>query len=71
MESWVKESGILGGGGKEPTIVSPKQYKTRFREAMDRYFLLVPDPWTHLTLNTESENNPSAVHNATQIDENE
>jgi hypothetical protein len=48
LESWVKESGILGGGGKEPTIVSPKQYKNRFRDAMDRYFLLVPDPWTHL-----------------------
>ena len=37
LESWVKESGFLGGGGKEPTIVSPKLYKNRFREAMDRY----------------------------------
>ncbi|ORY98089.1 hypothetical protein BCR43DRAFT_260756 [Syncephalastrum racemosum] len=46
LESWVKESGILGGGGKEPTIVSPKQYRRRFREAMDRYFLMVPDFWT-------------------------
>ncbi|CAI2200095.1 20738_t:CDS:2, partial [Funneliformis geosporum] len=35
LESWVKESGFLGGGGKEPTIVSPRQYKNRFREAMD------------------------------------
>ncbi|KAK9768053.1 Mitochondrial distribution and morphology protein 12 [Basidiobolus ranarum] len=43
LESWVKESGILGGGGKEPTIVSPRQYKVRFREAMERYFLMVPD----------------------------
>ncbi|KAJ2466380.1 Mitochondrial distribution and morphology protein 12 [Coemansia sp. RSA 2337] len=34
---------ILGGGGKSPTIVSPKQYKKRFREAMERYFLMVPD----------------------------
>ena len=46
LESWVKESGILGGGGKEPTIISPKQYRLRFREAMDRYFLMVPDFWT-------------------------
>jgi len=36
LESWVKESGFLGGGGK-PTIVSPRLYKNRFREAMDRY----------------------------------
>ncbi|ORZ33219.1 phosphatidylinositol-4-phosphate 5-kinase-domain-containing protein [Catenaria anguillulae PL171] len=41
LETWVKETGLLGGG--EPTIVSPKQYKTRFRDAMDRYFLMVPD----------------------------
>ncbi|KAJ3024266.1 1-phosphatidylinositol-3-phosphate 5-kinase [Thoreauomyces humboldtii] len=43
LESWVKESTFLGGGGKEPTIVSPRQYKNRFREAMERYFLMVPD----------------------------
>lgn len=46
LESWVKESGLLGGGGKEPTIVSPKQYQTRFRDSMDKYFLMVPDKWT-------------------------
>lgn len=46
MESWVKESGILGGGGKGPTIVSPRQYRIRFREAMERYFLMVPDEWS-------------------------
>jgi len=40
LESWVKESGFLGGGGKEPTIVSPRQYKNRFREAMDRYLII-------------------------------
>lgn len=31
----------LGGAGKEPTIVTPKQYKQRFRSAMERYFPLV------------------------------
>ncbi|KAI9321425.1 hypothetical protein BX666DRAFT_975714 [Dichotomocladium elegans] len=46
LESWVKESGILGGGGKGPTIVSPRQYRIRFREAMERYFLMVPDQWS-------------------------
>ncbi|KAJ2617282.1 Mitochondrial distribution and morphology protein 12 [Coemansia sp. RSA 1365] len=43
LESWVKKAGILGGGGKGPTIDSPKQYKNRFRDAMERYFLMVPD----------------------------
>ncbi|CRL00836.1 CLUMA_CG014086, isoform A [Clunio marinus] len=28
-----------------PTIVSPNVYKTRFIEAMDRYFLAIPDRW--------------------------
>ncbi|KAG9038840.1 1-phosphatidylinositol-3-phosphate 5-kinase [Tulasnella sp. JGI-2019a] len=46
LESWVKETTFLGGGGRgEPTIVTPKQYKTRFRNAMERYFFLVPDRW--------------------------
>lgn len=31
-----------------PTIVSPKIYKSRFIEAMDRYFLAVPDRWEGL-----------------------
>ncbi|KAK9701115.1 Mitochondrial distribution and morphology protein 12 [Basidiobolus ranarum] len=48
LESWGNESGILGGGGKEPTIVSPRQYKVRFREAMERYFLMVPDKFCDL-----------------------
>lgn len=46
LENWVKEKGLVGGSGtKKPTVVTPKQYKTRFREAMDRYILMVPDPW--------------------------
>lgn len=32
-----------------PTIVSPIVYKNRFIEAMDRYFLAVPDRWEGLT----------------------
>lgn len=42
LESWVKESAFLGGAGKgEPTIVTPKQYRSRFLGAMERYFPLV------------------------------
>ncbi|CAE5963743.1 unnamed protein product [Arabidopsis arenosa] len=47
LETWVKASGILGGPkNASPTIVSPKQYKRRFRKAMTTYFLTVPEPWT-------------------------
>jgi len=43
LESWVKDASFLGGGAHrgEPTIVTPKQYKARFRSAMERYFPLV------------------------------
>ena len=44
LESWVKEKGLVGGGGvgREPTVITPKQYKNRFREAMERYILMAP-----------------------------
>ncbi|CAO2169158.1 unnamed protein product [Urochloa humidicola] len=44
LETWVKASGILGGPKNEsPTVISPMQYKKRFRKAMSKYFLTVPD----------------------------
>ncbi|CAH9104890.1 unnamed protein product [Cuscuta epithymum] len=47
LETWVKASGILGGPkNASPTVVSPKQYKKRFRKAMTTYFLTVPDQWS-------------------------
>ncbi|XP_076881896.1 putative 1-phosphatidylinositol-3-phosphate 5-kinase FAB1C [Bidens hawaiensis] len=47
LETWVKASGILGGPkNTSPTIISPKQYKRRFRKAMTSYFLTVPDQWS-------------------------
>ncbi|KAG7843496.1 hypothetical protein KL942_000592 [Ogataea angusta] len=47
LESWVKEKGLVGGTGvgKEPTVITPKQYKNRFREAMERYILMAPGPF--------------------------
>ena len=43
LETWVKSAGILGGGaGREPTIISPKQYCRRFRAAIGSYFTVVP-----------------------------
>ncbi|KAM0917076.1 hypothetical protein ACQ4PT_009758 [Festuca glaucescens] len=47
LETWVKASGILGGPKNEmPTVISPVQYKKRFRKAMSRYFVAVPDQWS-------------------------
>ena len=42
LETWVKSSGFLGGGGKVPTIISPVWYMRRFRLAMRAYFTPVP-----------------------------
>ncbi|XP_055606163.1 putative 1-phosphatidylinositol 3-phosphate 5-kinase isoform X9 [Uranotaenia lowii] len=53
VESMLKQSVIMGGHGKLPTVISPKMYKNRFREAMNRYFLLMPDRWGGLAF-TES-----------------
>ncbi|KAF9093343.1 1-phosphatidylinositol-3-phosphate 5-kinase [Mortierella sp. AD031] len=41
LESWVKDA----VGSKEPTIVSPAQYRKRFRSAMSRHLDMVPDRW--------------------------
>ncbi|XP_008797353.2 1-phosphatidylinositol-3-phosphate 5-kinase FAB1A-like isoform X2 [Phoenix dactylifera] len=47
LETWVKASGFLGGPkNASPTVISPKQYKKRFRKAMSAYFLVVPDQWS-------------------------
>uniref|UniRef100_T1E1T0 1-phosphatidylinositol-3-phosphate 5-kinase n=1 Tax=Cupiennius salei TaxID=6928 RepID=T1E1T0_CUPSA len=48
VEMLIKSSGILGGHGKLPTVVSPELYRMRFCEAMDSYFLWIPDRWTGL-----------------------
>jgi 1-phosphatidylinositol-3-phosphate 5-kinase len=45
LEMVVKSTGLLGGQKILPTIVSPELYRSRFCEAMERYFLAVPDEW--------------------------
>lgn len=54
LESWVKEKGLVGntGIGKEPTVITPKQYKNRFREAMERYILMAPGVYYQGTTNS-------------------
>jgi hypothetical protein len=46
-------------GQNIPTIISPQNYKTRFRLAMERYFMVCPDHASKLSLlsqNTAPEN---------------
>ncbi|KAK3336752.1 hypothetical protein B0T19DRAFT_50207 [Cercophora scortea] len=47
LESWIKDRGFAGGGRNKPTVTSPKEYKSRFREAMARYILQSPNCWHH------------------------
>lgn len=51
LETWVKTTVILGGArNSTPTVISPMQYKKRFRKAMSTYFLMVPDQWSPPTI---------------------
>ncbi|KAI1267732.1 hypothetical protein F5Y18DRAFT_309440 [Xylariaceae sp. FL1019] len=45
LESWIKDRGFAGGNRNRPTVTSPKEYKSRFREAMARYILQAPNCW--------------------------
>ncbi|KAI9891764.1 MAG: 1-phosphatidylinositol-3-phosphate 5-kinase [Vezdaea aestivalis] len=45
VEFWIKDRGFGGGGTRAPTVTSPKEYKSRFREAMARYVLHAPNCW--------------------------
>lgn len=58
LETWVKSTGIMGFRGKIPTVISPKQYKLRFRDAMWMYFIMSPNKFTqviHPLLEDENE----------------
>jgi 1-phosphatidylinositol-3-phosphate 5-kinase len=43
LETWVKSS--LVPKNVLPTVISPKEYKRRFRKFMSLHFLCVPDIW--------------------------
>ncbi|GAB2225600.1 hypothetical protein Droror1_Dr00006397 [Drosera rotundifolia] len=64
LETWVKASGILGGPKNvSPTVISPKQYKKRFRKAMTTYFLMIPDQWSPLTITPSKSQNDLSEEN--------
>ncbi|KAF9951289.1 hypothetical protein BGZ70_001044 [Mortierella alpina] len=45
----------LRGAKDNVTVLPPQQYKARFREAMERYFLAVPDKWSKTAAEQEQE----------------
>ncbi|XP_010555713.1 PREDICTED: putative 1-phosphatidylinositol-3-phosphate 5-kinase FAB1D [Tarenaya hassleriana] len=44
LETWVKSS-LVVPKNLLPTVISPKEYKKRFRKFMSTHFLCVPDHW--------------------------
>lgn len=44
LETWVKSS-LYVPKNQSPTVISPKEYKKRFRKFMSAHFLCVPDNW--------------------------
>lgn len=45
LETWVKAS-LVVPKNVLPTVISPREYKKRFRKFMTKYFLTVPDDWS-------------------------
>ncbi|KAK8450312.1 hypothetical protein SEVIR_6G004400v4 [Setaria viridis] len=45
LETWVKTS-LVVPKNVSPTVISPREYKKRFRKFMAKYFLTVPDTWS-------------------------
>ncbi|KAI1647622.1 uncharacterized protein F4817DRAFT_336375 [Daldinia loculata] len=69
LESWIKDRGFAGGGRNKPTVTSPKEYKSRFREAMARYILEAPNCWHQPSVPLPVSRPPRAEVNAARRDE--
>ena len=69
LETWVKASMVVPKN-ELPTVISPKEYKKRFRKFMARYFLAVPLSWNcdHCSPScifcVDSKRNSAKIHNA-------
>jgi len=55
FENLLKSSGIMGGKGVDPTVISPDQYKLRFREAINFYVIPVPHKYSNYYLRNPVE----------------
>ncbi|KAJ5673020.1 hypothetical protein N7507_002147 [Penicillium longicatenatum] len=68
LESWIKDRGFAGGGRNRPTVTSPREYKSRFREAMARYVLQAPSCWHQLQPSAMYRYPQGEVSNVTELD---
>ncbi|KAJ5267584.1 hypothetical protein N7478_010392 [Penicillium angulare] len=71
LESWIKDRGFAGGNRNRPTVTSPKEYKSRFREAMARYVLQAPSfpsCWHQFQASAMYRYPQGEVSNVTELD---
>ena len=59
LETMVKAS-LVVPKNESPTVISPRDYKKRFRKFMSKHFLTVPDDWS--TENPPSVDCKSCAH---------
>jgi len=59
IEKWVKSQ----QGIEQPTVIAPKDYKIRFRNAMWNYFVMVPNKFTNI-INPKEEESTNTWENA-------
>ena len=59
LETIVKSTkGLVTEGLHQPTVIAPQDYKTRFRTAMWKYFVLVPSKGTQFTCSVSQKRQP-------------
>ncbi|KAK1371873.1 1-phosphatidylinositol-3-phosphate 5-kinase [Heracleum sosnowskyi] len=68
LENWVKSS--LVPRNQMPTVISPKEYKKRFRKFITTHFVSVPDHWCS-QISSNPGYNDSSSHGKSQGKENE
>lgn len=70
LEMGVKSVGLIAGQNV-PTIISPQNYKIRFRLAMERYFMVSPDQASRLSLITQTTSSNNSDNNHTETKDKE
>ncbi|XP_066330548.1 putative 1-phosphatidylinositol-3-phosphate 5-kinase FAB1D isoform X2 [Miscanthus floridulus] len=66
LETWVKTS-LVVPKNVSPTVISPKEYKKRFRKFMAKYFLSVPDTWSPDNSSKQCKSLGQSNHNLAEV----
>lgn len=59
LENWVKSS-LVVPKNHLPTVISPKEYKKRFRKFITTHFSSIPDHWCSQVSTSPSDNGGSS-----------